>query len=144
MALVLCFSKQILLGIGQDEEVVGYAVEFITLSIPSFYIQSLFNLDKKWLNSMKLNYVPMCALIVGTAFHLFFCFLFIYIWQMEIKGLAYAYMAYSVCLLLFIEIYQYNIPSIRDAIFFPTKETWMNWLDYIKLAIPSFIISTLT
>ena len=44
-------------------------------------------------------------------------------------------------MLLLITVYQSCIPSLREAVFWPTAEAWLNWGEYIKLAIPSIMVA---
>ena len=60
---------------------------------------------------------------------------------MDVEGLAYAYTISSFTMLLLITVYQHCIPSLSEAVFWPTRETWSNWGEYIKLVIPSIMVA---
>ena len=124
MAVLLLFSRKILLALGQDAIVVEHAVKYIKLVLPAYYMYTMFHLSRRWLNSMRLNYVPMTVMVVGIPINIACNHLFVNVWKMDIEGIACAFTCTCFSLLFLITVYTYCIPSISQALFLPTSETW--------------------
>jgi len=140
LTMILCFSHQILTAFGQDRIVIEHAVKYITIAIPAIYFLSLFHTARLWMNAMKFNYVPMACLMFAIPLHIMWCHLFVNVWKMDLEGIAYAFLITCISLFVFITICTCNIQSINEAVFLPTPESWKNWSDYIKIAIPSTLM----
>ena len=52
LAVLLCFSYDILIAIGQDEKVALYAHEYIVPMIPAMYFLGLFDLARRFLTCL--------------------------------------------------------------------------------------------
>ena len=59
ITLVLIFSKPILIAIGQDEAVSGYAKNYVLIYIPALYLFGLIDGQRRFLTSLKKTFVPM-------------------------------------------------------------------------------------
>ena len=50
----------------------------------------MFDLKKRFLNCMQISWIPMLAMIGGTALHLLWCYLFVVKLDASVEGLAVA------------------------------------------------------
>ena len=55
--IILLFTKEILVGIGQDELVSGYAYEYNLVFTPALFFFGVFDAQRQFLNSLKRNQV---------------------------------------------------------------------------------------
>ena len=83
----------------------------------------------------------MVILVFASFLHIGWCYLFTQVLEMKVDGLAYAYVITSFTVLFLITISQCFIYEIKEALFFPTKETWNNWYEYFALLIPSIVVT---
>jgi MATE family multidrug resistance protein len=90
VALVILNSEQILLFIGQDPDVSHFAHKYNLVFLPAMYIQGLMDADRRFLNCMKKNYATLMIQTFGAISHIFWCYLFVDVFQMDIKGIGYA------------------------------------------------------
>ena len=60
------FLETILLSIEQDPEMVKHAVEFLQIArfLRALYLTMVFHIYRRWLNQLKLNYVPLIAAFI--------------------------------------------------------------------------------
>ena len=102
------------------------------MTLPAFYMNALFQLNLRWLNCLRHMHIPMTVALIGAPLHFFLCHLFVDVWQLDVEGIAYALTITSFSLVVMLSVYQNCIPAIEEALFFPTKETWLHWGEYIK------------
>ena len=102
------------------------------MALPGFYLNALFRVNVRWLNSMRLMHIPMAVAIIGVPLEGILMHLFVNVWQMEMEGIAYAFTITSFFLNVMLQIYQNRVEAIKEALFFPTKETWLHWMEYSK------------
>lgn len=55
LAILLCFSYDILIAIGQDNSVAKYAHEYIVPMIPAMYFLGLFDLSRRFLTCLQYS-----------------------------------------------------------------------------------------
>ena len=82
----------------------------------------------------------MVAQSGATLLHIVWCYLFVEVWGMELKGLAIAMNITTFTMLLMITIYAQCISSVRDALFFPTLDAFKGWGEYLRLSIPATVM----
>ena len=58
---------------------------------------------------------------------------------MDIDGIALSFTITTFINLILTSTIPLCIANIRDAIFFPTKETLQNWSEYFNLLLPAFL-----
>lgn len=61
LAVLLCFSYDILIAVGQHESVAMYAHEYIVPMIPAMYFLGLFDLERRFLTCLQYSQAPMVA-----------------------------------------------------------------------------------
>ena len=126
--------------LGQDPIVCEEAYRYIMTSLPSMYFLGQFDLKKRFLNCMKITWVPMVAQSTATMVHILWCYLFVVKWDMDIVGLAIATNISTFTMLFIITVYAHCISSISDALFFPTSDSFKHWGEYLRLSIPATVM----
>ena len=68
--------------------------------LPAIYIAGLVDAERRFLNCMKRNYATLMIQILGTTFHIFWCYLFVDVYHMDINGIGYACIVTNLVMLL--------------------------------------------
>ena len=83
---------------------------------------------------------PTIVLIVTLIGHIGLCHVFTNWYEMDVKGIAYAYTISSFNLLVIMSLYQNCcLTDIGDALFCPGAETYEDSWEYIKLVLSSIL-----
>ena len=85
---------------------------------------------------MRITIMPMVAMFVATALHIFLCYLFVHVFDWGIEGLAIASSAKELCLILIVMIYGYCDPDINRALAPLDKECFWGWSEYLEVSLP--------
>ena len=115
IAVMLSFSEQILIKLGQDPQVASYAYQFIMVTLPATYCFAMFDLTKRFLNSMLISTVPMTAQIIATICQPFICHLFVNVYELDIIGLGIGVNLTQITLLLCVLCHAHIVPEISEA-----------------------------
>ena len=59
---------------------------------------------------------------------------------MDVDGLGYATMVTYLLTFLFVTVYSHCIKEIKDALFFPTRDTFHGWYAYLAIGIPAMVM----
>ena len=110
LVVLLCFSENILISIGQDESVAYYAYEYIVPMIPAMYFLGLFDLSRRFLTCLQYSQAPMVAQVVSSILHLLLCFFYVQPYNAGVRGLGIATMFTYFAMYIFTEIYALCIP----------------------------------
>ena len=137
---IVFFGEPILLLIGQDPEVVEYAKDFVRIITPGIYFAGLYDLEVRWLNSMKITWVPMTVQVITTCLHVGWCMLFVSVWDFGVYGIAFAILITDFSAFAFVTIYACFIDQIKDAVFWPNAASFTHLKEYTYIAIPSMIM----
>ena len=111
--VVLSFSSTIFHWFGQDPEVCLQAQRYIVRAMLGMYFQGLYDLNKRWLNCLKITWVPMIAQTCGTLIHIGWCHLFTVRLQYGVEGLGYANTITYLTMLVMITVNTLLIRRIR-------------------------------
>jgi MATE family multidrug resistance protein len=84
------YSDNILILVGQDAEISVMARNYIVWILPGCFMSIQFEARKRFLQSIQQSYIVTLTLVVTTIFHLFWCYLFIFGFEMGMLGLALA------------------------------------------------------
>ena len=91
LTMVLSYADSILDALNQDAEVTQCAFSYILLSTPGTFFFLMFDLTRKFLNSMTITWIPMAAQIFATVMLPFWCHMMLERYDGMILGLAMAY-----------------------------------------------------
>ena len=86
----ILFAEDILLVMGQVADVSRLAASQICWLLPGVFFYSHYDLQKRWMACLHVNYFPMAAMMISTVLYIPLCFLFFSTLEMGILKLAYA------------------------------------------------------
>ena len=75
------------------------------MNLPGSYFETMFDMKKRYLNCMNIAWVPMVAQIGGTLLHIFWCYLLVIKFNLDITGLGLATFITNLSLVIMIEVY---------------------------------------
>ena len=82
----------------------------------------------------------MFAQIFSSAIHIPLCILFVKKWNFGVNGLGIASSITFISMYIFVTIYSHCLTDIKEALFFPTRDSFVGWGEYFKTGIPSIIM----
>ena len=88
--IVLFNTESILNSFGQDPLVSYYTQSYLVYYAPGFYLYSLCDLYRKFLNCFQLSFLPMVSFVISVGLHPLWCYLFIVQFKLDLLGIAYA------------------------------------------------------
>ena len=90
---------------------------------------------------MKQTRIILFLSLISLVCYLTVAYLYVIVWDYKIKGIALALFAYGLCFQICVQItLKCILLDLKEAIFFPTKESFNDWGDWLRLAIPSVIV----
>ena len=84
--ILLSYSKEMLVALGQNEEVAGYAYLYIMTFLPGLYLSGLNDCQRKLLNNFGKNRIVFYSSFISCALHGFWCYIYIVLLDLEIVG----------------------------------------------------------
>ena len=123
----MAFGENILLALGQDPEVAKLTQIQLYYQMPAMFFYGHYDLYKRWLACMRITFVPMVAMFVGTFLHIPLCFLLMDYFDMGIKGLGLASSIKDGVLLVTVMIYGNCSAQIRPALAMSDRESLTGW-----------------
>lgn len=90
VVLILINSEKILEKFGQDPIISGLTAQYLIFYMPGFFVYGLSDLNKKFLNSFRLSFIPMMAFTVSIIIHPFWCHFFVIKKDLKIVGISIA------------------------------------------------------
>jgi multidrug resistance protein, MATE family len=142
LAILLCFTENILVAIGQDPQVAHVAHRFIMMTLPGYYFAGLMDLSRLILNSMQLTYVPMLATGTATISHLFWCYILIVRLGLGIEGCGIATAITFLVQLVVVTIYPYFVADIRSSLVqFTLNDCFTGWKEYLAISAPATLMT---
>ena len=82
----------------------------------------------------------MFAQIFSATLHIPLCFLFVKQWDYGIKGLAYASLITYMSMFAFVTTFSHCLMDLKEALFWPTKDSFTGWGQYFRIGFPSVIM----
>jgi multidrug resistance protein, MATE family len=137
---LFCFAKPLLLALGQDEEVILIARDFLVWYYPSAIVQGQCMVMRRWLNSLRKPAIVAKISILMVFFHFGFVYLFVSVFELQLIGIAIATTCTFAlnCLCLLAAITQQE--DISEAIFWPNKDSLTGWGRYFKVSGPATLM----
>ena len=75
--MALLYIEPLLVHLGQDPEISAYAQQYVKVYMPGLYLQLFNDLQRKFLNSLGKNAIPLISQCIATVFHVLFSYIFI-------------------------------------------------------------------
>jgi MATE family multidrug resistance protein len=140
IALVFAFSRELLVMIGQDAEVAYHAGEFIKYQIVGIYFIGQFDLTKRWLTQCQVAWVPLIAMIICTVMHVGWCWLYMVHYGLGMLGAGLANATSALIMWIIVTIISLTVSELKDALFWPDRESFSRWGEYLAISIPVTIM----
>ena len=86
------------------------------ICLPGIYLRFMFDMKKRFLNCLNIAWVPMLAQVLATIVHIFWCYLFVERYELQVMGLGLATLIADLILVVMIELYSLMVPQIRDCL----------------------------
>ena len=128
--LVLWYSEEILLLMGQNAQTSVHAAQFCIGLVPSVTLYGFTNMHMYYLNSFHYTRPGLISSVVCIFIQLVFCWLLIYKLDMGVLGCGLALSASKVFQSAYMWIALYYYEEVREALFWPTWDE-TQW-QYIK------------
>lgn len=87
---VLLHTKEILIYLGQDEQISGMTYSYVIAMYPGSLFLTFYDLLIMFLNAQNLFKPAMFIQIITTILHFLFCYIFVEVFSWNIIGIAYA------------------------------------------------------
>jgi Na+-driven multidrug efflux pump len=82
----------------------------------------------------------MVAQVVSSILHLLLCLFYVLPYGAGVRGLGIATCITYFAMYIFTEIYALCIPEIKKAMFWPNRDTFNGWHDYLAISLPSTVM----
>lgn len=101
------------------------------------------DLQRKFLNSLGKNYVPMVAQVISILLHIFWSYVLVVKYDMAIMGTGLASTITTFTNLVIMMVYTLYLEDIQEAVCWPTKSIFIDLGKYLEIGIPcAFILSS--
>lgn len=141
---ILLYVEPLLVMLGQNKEASRYAQIYINYQLPAFYFRVYDDIQRKFLNSLKLNTIPMTAEIFGLAIHVLGNYVLVGRLGLGIEGTAIANGVTSAVVLAINICYAHYVKEIQEAVAWPTDMgkivTWRGVWSYVAIGLPTAIM----
>jgi MATE family multidrug resistance protein len=138
----IIFSENLMLFIGQTEEVASLASEFSYSMIPSLFFAMQYNCSVRYLQAMQIFLPGMVITLITALFHSLWCYMFIFLLDFGLIGAGFAIGVTQMLNFIFVTIYIHvKNPCPESNSYFPAESFDIGLIvDYLKLAVPSTIL----
>jgi multidrug resistance protein, MATE family len=139
---ILCYyAKNIILILGQPQNIAIIATYYLWSLIPSFIIQFYLTIFTKLLNAQQIYKPVMYINIVALCFHPLWCYIFYLKLELSIIGLGIAYTLTSLVMLICTYFYVLRNDLLENVTF---KEiTWKENKFFLKMAVECGVLSSI-
>jgi Na+-driven multidrug efflux pump len=107
----------------QDEKVSENAIIYIYQFIPSALLITQIDIFRKFILTIGKGYVVFILTLFTLILHIIANFVFVYKWELALKGTAYATLSTNFVMLILMCLYTYNNEEGRKIWFLPDKTT---------------------
>jgi len=138
----IIFADNLLLFIGQTEEIANYASEFCYSMIPSIFFALQYNCSLRYLQAMQIFLPGMIITLLTAIVHSLWCYIFIFYLNYGIIGAGLAIGVTQFLNFLFVSIYiQMLNPNPESYSYFPKESFDCGMIvSFLKLAVPSTVL----
>eukprot|EP00347_Sterkiella_histriomuscorum_P009443 403341194 len=139
--IAMIYSDKFFGLLNQDPQAVEYAYTYILYMIPYLLLHQQFDLTRTFLACFNKTTVTMITQIFSTFLHFCFCYYFVKVQNMNLRGVALSGMITMLFNVLattfYIKVY---LKELSPAFFLPNKQSFMGIPAYMKLAVSSMCI----
>lgn len=133
-------TDKIFLAFGFEEHICQHALTFALYKSPYLYFYSIYDATKRLLYNTGYQNVPMVIQVVTTCIHPLWCYLFVDVFDMGIKGPALAQSVSHILNILVLSLYLNRIESFKEAWYWPTVECFKGIGNYMKIGFFSMCL----
>ncbi|CDW89329.1 na+-driven multidrug efflux pump [Stylonychia lemnae] len=140
VAFIMLNAKYFFQITGVQEKTSEQAQLYIWYMLPGLFLNVQFDQLRVFLNSFGKTYVSMYVQILTCALHYFWSYLFIDHLGMNLKGTAYSNTLTQLTNIILIAIFISFEKDIKDAFFWPDRQSFVGLWSYVKMAIPAMLL----
>lgn len=138
--LLLSFHWVYLLA-GQDEGIVAQMQHYMYYLIPGLAFYGIGDLQKRFLNSMGISRLPMVCSLISLVFHGPWVWFLTHYHQLGVVGFGIAVSISNATTCILLLLLTLREEKIKEAIFFPSSESFYGIYEYLRIAIPSTMMT---
>ena len=138
--------KEFLVDLNQDPKVSEHTENYMLYYFPALFLYMISDLNRKFLNSFRMNMIPFLSFTISVAFHPIWVHIFIVKYRLGMLGIAYAGMVTNLTTFSIIKIFIMNQPALNETnVPFYDKTTFdrQGLWQYTVLALPLIATTTL-
>jgi MATE family multidrug resistance protein len=141
--LIFLFNSRPLFDVlGFSDEAAFYSEQYIYIVAPGLYLNGLNDANRRMLNCMGYQNGPMLVQMGCTILHIFWCYLFVDVFNLEVQGTGFATVVTYFINLIALHVYVPFFTSDRlrkEAWFLPNRACFdlKGLMEFMKLGIPS-------
>ena len=132
--------EAILLYLGQDAEASRYAQIYAIYFLPGLYMQVLGDIQRKFLNSLGKNSVPMIAQAISSVLHLLWSYILVARMDMGVVGTSLASVITNGLALVIMLAYTSHLDDIQEAVHWPDSSSFADLCKYLEIGIPCSLL----
>ena len=100
--------KEFLVDLNQDPKVSEHTENYMLYYFPALFLYMISDLNRKFLNSFRMNMIPFLSFTISVAFHPIWVHIFIVKYRLGMLGIAYAGMVTNLTTFSIIKIFIMN------------------------------------
>jgi multidrug resistance protein, MATE family len=136
-------AQWILSSVGVDEEAARAAGQYVSYMVPALFMYAQFDAIRQFLNALGITRVTMYVQIVTTIAHYFWTDFFVNHLKYGLFGTACSMMIAESTNFFLIMIVASTQKQIKEAWFMPDRTAFMGLWDYLKIGIPTLLMTSL-
>lgn len=137
--IVIFYTEPILNFVGIDPLATAHTGSFVRLQIPFLFVYIQFDITKRFLSAQNKFIIPTTVTIVTTVCHFIWDYIFIFYFGFGLNGVAIANGITWTLDFVFITGYIQFSGCCHDSWFFPNLQSFTNWIEVLRLAIPGAV-----
>jgi Na+-driven multidrug efflux pump len=129
----------ILLNVDEDSAAIGQL--YLTMLIPMLIFCAQYDIIRQFLNCFEKSKVSMIIIITTTCLHSVWCYIFVFVFDLHVIGVAMATNLTAFLNLVGLTTYvSFFEKDLQDAWFWPNKDCFKGILEYMKLGVPAMLM----
>ncbi|CDW87432.1 multidrug resistance [Stylonychia lemnae] len=140
LSALLLSAESLFLLLNFDPKTSHYAQIQIFWKIPGLLSYAHYDAMKRLLYNTGNQYGPMFIQLATTLFHVLWCYLFIHTFDLGIRATAMAFSITNFINMFILLVFISRISQLKDAIFWPSKDSFRGLGEYLKIGLFSTAI----
>jgi MATE family multidrug resistance protein len=135
------YAVKIISLFGIDEKVLAYVEEYIKILMLFVLFDVQFSINFRHLNIIEKSHVNLIILITTLLLHPLWCYIFIIVFNMGIRGAAFCLLISQFLNLIGGVFYILVFKPFPETIFFYNRNSFKGWTEFLKIAVPSTFLT---